>query len=94
MKQGLNPLGRIVLAAALVAAVIGAAATAYADEDWRGGDHDWHDQDHHDWRAQYYYYYQPGYYAYPPPPPVVYAPPAPVYAPPVAPSLNLFFNIR
>lgn len=90
MKE-INPLGRAVLAAALVAAVLGASTMAFADDDYGYGHgdqgHDW--QEHHDrHQPPPAYYYQPA-YRYAPPPPVVYAPPPPQYVPPV----DLFFSI-
>jgi hypothetical protein len=83
---------RAIFAVLLAAAMVGAAATAFADDYGHGPPG--HDRD--EWREHHErYYYQPGYYyAPPPPPPVVYAAPEPVYAPPVAPSIGLFFNIR
>ncbi len=93
MRNRISLPARAIFAVVLAAAMIGAAATAFADEG-----HGWgHDQDRGDWHEHHErgnYYSQPGYYYYPPPPPVVYAPPQPVYAPPVAPSIGLFFNIR
>jgi len=92
MRNWIGPLGRAVLAVATVAVMVGATATAFA-QDYHdhgpgnhygyGDDHDWHD--HHE--RQPAYYYEPG-YVYRAPPPVVYAPP-PQYAPPV----DLFFSI-
>lgn len=90
-----NALLRVATVAILATAVVGAAATASADDygqDWHHDRGEWHQ------RQPYYGYYQsgypPGYYAYGPPPPVVYAPPQPVYAPPIAPTISLFFNFR
>ncbi|MGH7012804.1 MAG: hypothetical protein ACREEL_01395 [Stellaceae bacterium] len=88
MRKGINPLGRSALAAALAAALIGATATAFA-QDYGRGDYN-HDQyrgqqvEHHEHRPVHAY--QPRYYA---PPPVVYTAPPPQYAPPV----DLFFSI-
>lgn len=89
MKNWLNPLGRAVLAVAVVAILVGSTATTFAQDydrghyGYGGDDHDWHDHDHHPPPG---YYYAPRYYQAPPP--VVYAPP-PQYAPPV----DLFFSI-
>lgn len=93
MRKRISLPARAIFAAVLATAMVGAAATVFADDYDHGWDHDRGARHEHHER---YYYYQPGYYyAYPPPPPpVVYAPPQPVYAPPVAPSIGLFFNIR
>ncbi|MGH6977280.1 MAG: hypothetical protein ACREED_09655 [Stellaceae bacterium] len=94
MKNWIGPLGRAVLAAAVVAILVGGTATAFAQDydrghdghyGYGGDDRDWHDNDH---RPPPGYYYRPG-YVYQAPPPVVYAPPPPQYAPPV----DLFFSI-
>jgi len=94
MRNWISPLGRAVLAAAVVALMVGVTATSFADEDDYGRGHDDHYGygDDHDWQEHHErqpaYYYQPG-YAYRYQPPVVYAPPPPQYAPPV----DLFFSI-
>lgn len=90
MKNRINPLGRAVLAAGVIAIFVGSTAAGFAQGYDRGHDgyagddhHDWHDNDH---RRPPGYYYAPRYsYA---PPPVIYAPPPPQYAPPV----DLFFS--
>ncbi|MGH6996395.1 MAG: hypothetical protein ACREES_11900 [Stellaceae bacterium] len=90
MKNWINPLGRAVLAVAVVAIMVGSTAAAFAQyghddhPPGYGDDHDWHDHDRHPPPG---YYYAPRYYRAPPP--VVYAPPPPQYAPPV----DLFFSI-
>ena len=96
MKK-INPLGRAVLAAGVVAAMLGASAIAFADDYGHGpgpgpgyGDHDqgWQDrQAHHEHPPVRYY--QPD-YRYAPPPPVVYAPSPPQY---YAPPVDMFFSI-
>jgi len=94
MKNWISPLGRVVLAAAMVAIMVGATATAFADDDDQGhrGYYGYGDDQGHDWHEHHerppVYYYQPG-YVYQAPPPVVYAPPPPQYTPPV----DLFFSI-
>ena len=93
MKNWINPLGRAVLAVAVVAIMVGSTTTAFAQDYDRGhpgpgygDDHDWHDNDH---RPPPPAYYRPE-RVYREPPPVVYAPPPQEYAPPI----DLFFSFH
>src|SRR5690348_17094836 len=66
MKNWISPLGRAVLAAAVIAIMVGATATAFADDDQgHRGYYGYGDDQGHDWHEHHerppVYYYQPGY---------------------------------
>lgn len=81
-----------------LAAVLGTALPARADDDDRWEHHHRHHERHY---GPYVYYgYGPGYYVapppvvYAPPPPVVYAPPPVAYAPAPFAGLNIVVPIK
>jgi hypothetical protein len=95
-QQGRAIIGKIVLALAVAAVLVGMPmGPAFSDDHDRRPGPPGRDQRAHQPRRRAHQpprrEYQPyGYYA---PPPVIYAPPPVVYAPPPSPGISLFFDL-